>query len=323
MTEHPAASARGEASDRFALALAVLVGAIGWIGVTWIGAQLLALNPPRAGDDLRLLLDAAGRVAGGQPLYQAVPAGVTLQATSLFYSYPPIVAQVLVPLAGVPLPIVLVGWGAVASAAFLAVVRGLDDAGKGLLRQVAVALPYVYPFAIALLFGNATAWLPLLFGLGILALTRPGGRTAALAGIALAIGTAVKIHPASVGLWWLVTWLRDGRRGPAGTVVVVALAAGLLLLTASLVVGGSAPWLDYVAFLRSGSQNADLASPLNIGPASQITLLLGGGDATARALQISVALVAIAVTAIAALRPRDTDPKASRGRSSPRSWCCR
>ncbi len=42
MTEHPAASARGEASDRFALALAVLVGAIGWIGVTWIGAQLLA-----------------------------------------------------------------------------------------------------------------------------------------------------------------------------------------------------------------------------------------------------------------------------------------
>ncbi len=63
----------------------------------------------------------------------------------------------------------------------------------------------MYPFAIALLFGNATAWLPLLFGLGILALTRPGGRTAALAGIALAIGTAVKIHPASVGLWRLVT----------------------------------------------------------------------------------------------------------------------
>ncbi|MFZ1176556.1 MAG: hypothetical protein WAO15_09895, partial [Mycobacterium sp.] len=86
MTEHPETSGRGEASERFAVALAVLVGASGWIGVAWIGAQLATLNPPRAGDDLRLLLDAAGRVAAGQPLYQAPLPGASLQATSLFYS---------------------------------------------------------------------------------------------------------------------------------------------------------------------------------------------------------------------------------------------
>src|SRR5450759_1923425 len=169
MTDHPAPAVSRRADDRFVLALAALVGAIGWLGVAWIGLQLLSLDPPRAGDDLRLLLDAAGRAAAGQPLYLAVPSGTALQASSLFYSYPPIVAQALVPLAGVPLAVVLVGWGIAATGGFLAVVRTLDDAGRHLVRQVAAGLPYVFPFAITLLFGNANAWFPLVFGLGVLA----------------------------------------------------------------------------------------------------------------------------------------------------------
>jgi hypothetical protein len=293
------------ADDRFARALAVLIGAIGWLGIAWIGFQLLSLDPPRAGDDLRLLLDAAGRAAAGQSLYLAVPPGTTLQASSLFYSYPPIVAQALVPLAGVPLVVLLVSWGITATAGFLAVVRAMDYAGRHLVRQVAVGLPYVFPFAITLLFGNANAWFPLVFGLGILAVLRPDRRTAGLAGVALAIGALVKLHPASVGLWWLVRWLRDGRQGTAGVVVVVAIVTGVAVLLLSVLGGGTGPWADYVAFLRSGAQTADLAGSLNIGPASQVALLLGGSDATARLLQVGVTLAAVGITVIAAARATD------------------
>jgi hypothetical protein len=305
MTDDPAPSVIRPADDRFALALAALVGAIGWLGVAWIGFLLLSQSPPRAGDDLRLLLDAAGRGAAGQPLYVDVPPGTTLQASSLFYSYPPIMAQALVPLVGFPLALVLVGWGAAATAGFLAVVRALDDAGRHLVRQVAASLPYVFPFAITLLFGNANAWFPLMFGLGILAVLRPDRRTAGIAGVALAVGAAVKLHPGSVGLWWLVRWLRDGRRGSAGTVVAAFLVAGLAVLLLSILVGGTGPWIDYLAFLRSGTQTADLVGPLNIGPASQVALLLGGSDATARVLQAPVALAALGITIVAAVRASD------------------
>jgi Glycosyltransferase family 87 len=301
----PARAPRRQANHRFVLALAALVGAIGWLGIAWIGLQLLALDPPRAGDDLRLLLDAAGRAAADQPLYLAEPPGTTLQASSLFYSYPPIVAQALVPLAGLPFVVVLVGWGAAATACFLAVVRALDSAGRYLVRQVAVGLPFVFPFAITLLFGNANAWFPLVFGLGILVVLRPDRRTAGIAGIALALGAAVKLHPASVGIWWLVRWLRNGRRGSAGTVAAAAVVAGLAALLLSVLVGGPGPWIDYVAFLGSGSQTADLVSPLNIGPASQVALLLGGSEATARLLQVPVTLAAVGITIVAAFRPRD------------------
>lgn len=300
MTGKSAPAVGRRADDRFARALVVLVGVIGWLGIAWIGLQLLALDPPRAGDDLRLLLDAASRAAAGQPLYAALPPGTTLQASGLFYSYPPIVAQVLVPLAGVPLVAVLVAWGIAATAGFLAVVRCLDHSGRHLVRQVAVGLPYVFPFAVTLLFGNANAWFPLVFGLGILAVLRPGRRTAGVAGVALALGAVVKLHPASVGLWWLIRWFRDGRQGMAGLVVVVAIVTGLAVLLLSILVGGTGPWADYVAFLRSDAQTADLAGSLNVGPASQVGLLLGGSDATARLLQVGVTLAALGITVIAA-----------------------
>jgi hypothetical protein len=292
-------------SSRSLLALVALVGAVGWLGVAWIGLQLLALDPPRAGDDLRLILDAAGRAAAGQPLYVAVIPGTVLQAHSAFYSYPPIVAQALVPLAGFPFLVVFVGWGLAATAGFLAVVRTFGDYDRHVLLYLGAGLPYVFPFAIALLEGNANAWFPVVFGLGILAVLHSNRRSAGFAGIALAVGAAMKLHPASVGLWWLVRWRRDGRRGSAGTVVAAGVAAGVAILLLSLLVGGTRPWIDYLAFLGSGTQTANLVDPLNIGPASQVALQFGGSEATARLLQVPITLAAVGITIIAALRPQD------------------
>ncbi len=286
--------------------LAVLVGAVGWVGVAWIGAQLLAIDPPRAGDDLRLLVDAAGRAAAAQPLYVTVVPGMTLQAHSAFYSYPPIAAQALIPLAGLPFLVLFVGWGITATAGFLAVVRTWGDLDRHLLLYVAVGLPYVFPFAIALLEGNANAWFPVIFGLGILAVLRSDRRTAGIAGVALAAGAAAKLHPASVGLWWLIRWLRDGRRGSAGTVVAAGVVAGGAILLLSILVGGTGPWIDYLAFLRSGTQTTNLVDPLNIGPASQVALLFNGSEATARLLQVPVTLAAIVVTIAAGARLSDS-----------------
>ncbi|MFI5258680.1 MAG: glycosyltransferase family 87 protein [Candidatus Limnocylindrales bacterium] len=249
----------------------------------------------RAGDDLRLLVDAADRAAAAQHLYVAVVPGTTLEAHSAFYSYPPILAQALSPLVGLPFLVLLVGWGIAATAGFLAVARLLGDRDRRVLVGVAISLPYVFPFAIALLEGNANAWFPLVFGLGILAVMRSDRRTAVIAGVALAVGSALKIRPASVGLWWLFRWLWGGRRGSAGIVV----AAGAVMLLLSVLAAGASPWIDYLAFLRSGAQSSDLVGPLNIGPASQVTMLFSGSDATARLLQAPVTLAAIGITILA------------------------
>jgi hypothetical protein len=83
-------------------------------------------------------------------------------------------------------------------------------------------------------------------------------------------------------------------------VVLVAVVA------ISVVVGGVQPWADYVAVIGAGSR-ADLVDPRNAGPAAQIALLLGGGNgpSLARALQIPVAAIALAVTVVAAVRLAD------------------
>jgi hypothetical protein len=121
----------------------------------------------------------------------------------------------------------------------------------------------------------------------------------------LAVITAAKLHPASLGVWLLGRAIRGRDAEAARRVLGVALAAGLSLLGLSLAIGGTGPWVDYLAFLRSGAAVANLLSPLNVGPASQLGLLLGLSEAGARTLQVGIAVVALGVTALASLRLRD------------------
>ena len=62
--------------------------------MAWLVIQLWNQEPPRAGFDLTLLLEAARRVlAGESPFAPEMLAGTSPTSTSLFYSYPPPVAQ--------------------------------------------------------------------------------------------------------------------------------------------------------------------------------------------------------------------------------------
>lgn len=282
----------------------LLVGVVGWTYVVALGAQMFATNPPTAGFDLELLLDAGRRIAAGQSPYDpALIAGAAVQAESLFYSYPPPVAQAFRLLTGIPSGVVLVGWAIGATAALVVV-------GVAIARQLGVArpwrvglplvavAPFVFPYAVALLFGNLDAWFPALYGLLLIGALRPEGGGAATAGAALAVAALAKLHPASLGLWFLARGAAERR------VVVAAALSAAAIVGASLVVGGLDPWRDYVAVVRAG-MSADLVDPRNAGPAAQLGLALGLDGSAVRLAQAAMSLGALAVTAWAARARRD------------------
>jgi hypothetical protein len=277
-----------------------------WAGIGLLAARMFATDPPTAGFDLELLLAAGRDVAAGRSPYDpAIVAGAAPAGTQLFYSYPPLVAQAMSLLAGLPAGAVFAAWSVTAVAgvgiaAFL-LRRALGvrlESGLAIAGAVA-ASAVVLPFAIGILFGNVDAFFPLLYGL-LLAGCLAWGRPAQLVGgAAIAVAALVKVHPASIGIWLvarLVRARREGRSWPVNGVVVGSAVAGAALLGLSLIAGGLAPWLEYakVAGVIGGS---DLLDPRNAGLAAQVALLAGGDNGLVRMLQLPVAVGAAAVSA--------------------------
>ncbi len=310
----------GRGRVRFARIACLLLATLGWVNVAVLGRAMLSRNPPAAGFDLELLLEAARRVADGRSPYDPSAVAGGLEARDLFYSYPPVVAQALVPLSGLPSWVVLSLW--IAGAALgLGVVAALlpraaigrprtaiRDLGLDTVLLTAAVAPFFFPFTVAMLFGNVDAWFPFLLGLVVVAVGGAGAaspaRARVAAGVSLAVAAAVKIHPATL-VAWLLCRLRRPLRAQVSLLGLLAttFAAGLGILVVSLALGGPGPWRDYFDYMRFGSE-ADLASRVNIGPASQIALLLGSSDlARPAALVVGVAAVALAV--LAALRVGD------------------
>jgi len=289
-----------------ALAAVVMVGLIGWVGLILIAVALKGTpTTPPAGFDLELLLRAGRDVSAGRSPYDpALVAGTAPVAESLFYSYPPLVAQAMAAFAAVPSTAMLVLWD-------VAAVIGLGVVAAALVRRLApersasaVALPVVaaaplcFPFAIGLIFGNLDVFFPLLYGVMLLAVL-PGAAAGAerAGGVGLATAALTKLHPASLGLWFAGRALSRDRA--AARVLLTGVVVALVVLGASLAIGGIGPWTDYLAVVRAGS-NADLIDPRNAGPAVQLALVLGRDDAFARTAQIGVTAVVILVTILAA-----------------------
>jgi hypothetical protein len=299
-----------------------IAAALGWTGVAALAAQLYAMVPPRAGFDLELLLVAGRRVAASASPYEpSMLAGQTPAAVELFYAYPPPVAQYLSLFARVPSPLMLIALAIAAVAGFLAVtvllwreIGGRGSTADGPVLAVAVlpvlaVAPFVAPFAVALVFGNLDALFPLLYGLMLFGALVPTLAARFAGGAGLAVAGVAKVYPAAMGLWFVVRGLRDRRRGeaaPGGWIVIGSAAAIMLaVVAASVIVGGFSPWSDYVSVLRAGA-DASFIDSRNIGPAPQLALLTGAGEATARTLAVIVAAVALIVTAGAAWLRDDT-----------------
>ncbi|MEO5940030.1 MAG: glycosyltransferase 87 family protein [Candidatus Limnocylindrales bacterium] len=288
-----------------------LVAVLGWAGLIWLGVTLYGTTPRTAAFDLELLLGAGRAVAAGHSPYDpAIVAGAAPVAERLFYSYPPVVAQLMAIVASIPAAVMFVGWTAAAVGGLGLLARSLANRfGSSVSPNVAalttVALaPLVFPFAIGLLFGNLDVFFPVAFGVLLLGVVPPAS-PAAVAGTSTSLAAIAKLHPASLGLWLVA---RAGPSREARRVLFAAVVAGLAVVGVSLLVGGPQPWIDYAAVVRAGS-GADLVDPRNAGPAAQIALLLGGGgsgaESLARTIQIPVTLAALALTVVAAVRVAD------------------
>jgi Glycosyltransferase family 87 len=292
------------------LLITVVVATIGWIGVVAIGAQLASISSAALGHDLELLLQAGRDIAAGRsPYAPELVGGTAPTATELFYSYPPPVAQVMSIVAGLPSTLALVLWGALAVGGLLAVAEALrrrlapDRPRAVVLAICAAAAPLTLPFSVGLLFGNFDVFFPLLYGTMLLAALDGRRRAQVMGGIGLAVAS-LKLHPASLGLWFLVRGFRD-RAASAGLVVVVtAIVVGAGIVVVSLLLDRIGLWSQYAQVVRAGT-SAVIVDPRNAGIAAVAAGAIGDGDALARSLHLGVAVAALALTIWAGWRRGD------------------
>jgi Glycosyltransferase family 87 len=287
----------------------LVAGTVAWLGVAWLGWTLWHNDPPKAGFDLSLLLEGARRVLDGlSPYDPAMLAGTSPDATGLFYSYPPPVAQAMTLLAWLPDGVALVLWaiGATAGLGLVTwrIARASGRDGRRQAVRVVATVPLVLPFAVALLFGNLDAWYPLAYGALLLAVL-PGAGTGTLVagGVAAAAISIAKLHPAPLLLWVALRAFRE-RGGPQARVLAGAVVAGVAIVVVSLLVGGTGPWADYVQVVRIGA-DAELVDGRNLGPVSLIGLATGQDGTILRAIQAVIALAVAGVAVLAAYRVRD------------------
>ncbi len=292
---------------RFVRAVWLILAGLCWGWIAFLTATMLGQAPPQAGFDLALLLEAGRRVAAGLGPYDPAMLTRQLQAPDLFFSYPPWVAQLMSPIAGLPTGAVLLACaiGSVGGLLFVADRLRLRLAPRrqrlDVLLPVLALAPLVFPYAVALIFGNVDAWFPLLFGLLLLAALGAGRAERLAAGVALGAATLAKLHPTSLLLWLAV---RGRDTHGLWSVLGVTVATGAAIVGLSLLVGGSGPWTAYFDVVRVAS-GADIVTRLNVGPGAELAMLLGAGEAGARILALVIALAALVLTVAAAAVRRD------------------
>jgi hypothetical protein len=300
-----------------ALPALLTFGVFGWLSFIWLAVASYRQTPPSAAFDLELLIQGGRHVAAGTTPYSAeLIAGKPTEIVDLFYTYPPIVAQTLSLVAALPSAVIFAVWVTSATIALGAVAtliaRRFDPSrppGFVALAAVAVA-PLWFPFTVGALFGNLDIYFPALYGLMLLAAVADDDRgeeaerrrAAVAGGIALALASITKLHPALIGLWFLVRGRRTVRSH--WLVLAAAAATGSVILAISLVVGGIQPWLDYLALLRA-SANVDLLDHRNLGPVAQIVMVAGLGPSAVAPLQVVMLAIAAVGTIVAGLRVQD------------------
>jgi hypothetical protein len=227
------------ASERFRLALAglLLVIGIGLLGSLLLAQAAQPLEQGQYGIDFADYRQAAQRLLAGESPYapEMLQGPIPAQGQDR-YRYPPLLVQVLVPLAGLPLSAAATIWLVVQGVLIYAAVWVAGSAGgsRPSLERVlwtGVAVTYFLPVFDTLWKGNVSGVVA--FQVAVLAL---GGRQG---GASLATAILLKLTPAAL----LPAALVRGRR----VVVGVAMAAAALVLASVLL--SPAAWRDYAVVL--------------------------------------------------------------------------
>jgi alpha-1,2-mannosyltransferase len=251
------------------------------VGVVVVGA-VLASAGPTLGYDTRAYLDAARRLLDGRQLYDT---SIDQAGAAGLYYYSPPFTLLAIPFSLLPGPLDVIGWTAAIVAAF-----GLGVALLPVTREVRWILVLLaglsWPFAYAVKLGQVGPILFLCFAVGWRWADRP-----VRLGIAIAVGTIVKLQPAI-----LVVWAGLTRRWAAVAVGSASLAAAAAVAT---IVCGIDAWGAWLTILRSIS--APITTPHNFTPGA-IAYQAGLSEGAAAALQVLSTAAVLVIVVWASLR---------------------
>jgi hypothetical protein len=273
-------AARPERLVRAALPVfAILAFALGVVSTVAVAGDTL-------GYDFQAYTSAADRLIHGLPLYDP---SVDVAGPFAIFLYPPPFAVAFVPFALLPAQVGLWLWigGCVAMTAAAIAILPVNIP----VRWAALLLAGLdWPVVFAIKLGQVGPLLLLVFAIGWRLL-----RSERAVGVVGAVGAAIKIQPALLFGWALLT----GRR--QAIVVGLAVLAAVVLLTLPLV--GVSAWFDYVRLL--GKVSAPVTTPHNMTPGA-IAFQGGLGESVANLIQIASIVAAIA-TWVFAVRRRSAE----------------
>ena len=205
-----------------------LAGALAWAALVIV----VSASNGTLGFDYRAYDLAADRLLAGQPMYD--PDAQSTGAFGLFF-YPPPFALLVVPFAVLPIDVAIWTWTIGLVLVSVAAIWLLPVSAR--VRWVVLLLAALsWPLVYAIKLGQVGPVLLLTFAIGWRWLDRP-----VPLGVSTALGAVIKIQPALLIPWAIVT----GRRRAA---LIAVLVAGALALVATIIAGPQA-WLDELSLL--------------------------------------------------------------------------
>jgi alpha-1,2-mannosyltransferase len=253
------------------------------------------------GYDFSAYWTAAGDVLNGRPIYQAQQLlGTYSPQQQYLYLYPPFLAVVVTPLAAAfPTDYRAAMWvwafiGAVIVALVAVGIARLERLPSDGRRLVWVGAAFAFPPVVGeLVMGNVHVLVLGLLALswwGIRLANRGDSRGQILAGVAVGVASLIKVFPALIVVWLVLT----GRtRAALWSVIAFAVLAAV-----TLPVTGLQPWLDYPRVLANLGPPVDVYDTL--APAVWVGSLVGAPIA-----RVAVVLLIVGVLAWAARRLDD------------------
>ncbi len=234
------------------------------------------------GFDFLAYHQAAARLLAGQPLYDMAYTGTG--GFGLFY-YPPTFAPFILALGLLPPAIATWVWIGLSIVGFLLGVA-LLPVTRPIRWWILLLAGLSWPFVYAVKLGQVGPVLFLAFAIGWRWLDRP-----AAVGASIAVGAAIKLQPALLFGWALLT-----RRWATVILGLVILAAIAVVATA---LAGIGSWADFLTLVRTVSD--PITTPHNFTPGA-VAFQLGVGPGVAGLIQIASTVAVGSIVVVAAFR---------------------